>query len=257
MALYFISDLHLDASRPDLAAAFFSYLKNLPEDAEHLYILGDFFEVWIGDDDDDAFHASVIDALKQATDSGACISLLHGNRDFLLGSAFAQMTGTTLLTEPYLLRYGTTPYLLMHGDALCTADTRYMAFRQQVRKPAWQAALLQKPLGERRAIAASLRQDSKRESAAKDEYITDVTQDDVVLQMRQAKVNTLIHGHTHRPAVHHFSVDGEPCTRMVLGDWNHYGFDIRLDENGAKLRRFPITNVQATEIVGEADSIGA
>lgn len=249
MAIYFISDLHLDVARPAVSAAFFNYLENLPADAEHLYILGDFFEVWIGDDDDDPFHNEVSAALARATKAGAAISLLHGNRDFLLGETFARRTGTCLLPDPFLLDYHGKPYLLMHGDSLCTADTRYMEFRQMVRGPAWQQVFLQKSLPERRAIARSLRENSQKEGAQKSEYITDVTPQEVVREMQKAAVDTfvdtLIHGHTHRPAIHHVDIEGRACLRFVLGDWDQYGFDIRLDTDGPQLRRFALDNIHA------------
>jgi len=239
MALYFISDLHLEASRPDISDAFFSYLENLPSDAEHLYILGDFFEVWVGDDDDDVFHNKIIGALASKTASGTTISLMHGNRDFLIGTAFAARTGVTLLPDPFLLEYSGHKYLLMHGDSLCTADTRYMAFRTQVRNPAWQTALLQKSLDERRAIARSLRQASQQEGAEKAEYIMDVTPQEVVEALKTAATQTLIHGHTHRPAIHEIDMS----KRIVLGDWDKAGFDLRIDADHIELRRFPLDDV--------------
>lgn len=248
MALYFISDLHLEASRPDISAAFFDYLENLPADAEHLYILGDFFEVWVGDDDDDGFHNQVIDVLARKTASGTPISLMHGNRDFLLGSRFAQRTGITLLGDPFPLSYGNHAYLLMHGDSLCTADTRYMAFRSQVRNPVWQAALLQKSLDERRAIARSLRQASQKEGAEKAEYIMDVTPQEVIDALRNAGVPALIHGHTHRPAIHDIDTGSGHAKRIVLGDWDRYGFDLRMDADHLELRRFPLKDVTAKTI---------
>jgi UDP-2,3-diacylglucosamine hydrolase len=244
MALYFISDLHLEAQRADISGAFFDYLDQLPQDAEHLYILGDFFEVWVGDDDDDAFHNQVIDALAAKTAAGTHISLMHGNRDFLLGTRFAARSGVTLLPDPFLLDYGNRQYLLMHGDSLCTADARYMAFRTQVRDPAWQAALLQKPLQERRTIARSLRETSQKEGAQKAEYITDVTPQDVVHALQSAGVRTLIHGHTHRPAIHDVDIGSTSGKRIVLGDWDKAGFDLRIDNSSIQLRRFALANVQ-------------
>jgi UDP-2,3-diacylglucosamine hydrolase len=257
MALYFISDLHLEASRPDISDAFFSYLDNLPADAEHLYILGDFFEVWIGDDDDDIFHNQVIDALARKTRAGTRISLMHGNRDFLIGATFAARTGITLLPDPFLLNYSGHSYLLMHGDSLCTADTRYMAFRNQVRNPAWQSALLQKTLDERRAIARSLRQTSQQEGAQKAEYIMDVTPDEVVGALRNAGVTTLIHGHTHRPAIHDIDMGGTAGKRIVLGDWDKAGFDLRIDADGIELRRFALDDTAQKSVYAAVRATGA
>lgn len=265
MALYFISDLHLEASRPDISDAFFCYLDSLPADAEHLYILGDFFEVWVGDDDDDSFHNQVIDALARKTAAGTPVSLMHGNRDFLIGSAFAERTGITLLPDPFLLEYSghnsrCYKYLLMHGDSLCTADTRYMAFRTQVRSPAWQSALLQKSLQERRTIARSLREASQKEGAEKAEYIMDVTPQEVIDALRSAGVHTLIHGHTHRPAIHDVdmgNVDKNSSTsgkRIVLGDWDKAGFDLRIDADHIELRRFPLDDVTRKSPYAETDT---
>lgn len=259
MALYFISDLHLEASRPDISDAFFSYLDNLPADAEHLYILGDFFEVWVGDDDDDSFHNQVIDALARKTAAGTRISLMHGNRDFLIGSAFAERTGVTLLPDPFLLEYASRDahrhkYLLMHGDSLCTADTRYMAFRAQVRSPAWQAALLQKSLQERRAIARSLREASQKEGSEKAEYIMDVTLQEVIDALVTAGVRTLIHGHTHRPAIHDVDTGHARGKRIVLGDWDKAGFDLRIDTDHIELRRFPLDDVTQKSTYAKADT---
>lgn len=250
MALYFISDLHLDAARPDVSAAFFSYLQHLPQDAEHLYILGDFFEVWIGDDAASDLAKAVIDALAKLTHRGIPVSFLHGNRDFLVGADFARDSGISLLSDPYLLSYRGHGYLLLHGDSLCTSDTRYMAFRAQVRDPAWQAAFLGKPIEERAAIARALRENSRKDTAQKDEYITDVTPEAVVDVLRGAGVTTLIHGHTHRPAVHRLQVDDKPATRYVLGDWDRFGFDIRIDGAVVELRRFALDDAQAAKVIG-------
>jgi len=250
MALYFISDLHLDAARPDISAAFFRYLQQLPQDAERLFILGDFFEVWIGDDAASDFSNNIASALTAVTRKGIAVSFLHGNRDFLIGDEFARATGITLLSDPYLLSYHGREYLLMHGDSLCTSDTSYMAFRAQVRNPAWQTAFLGKTIEERTAIARALRENSRKDTAQKAEYITDVTPQAVVDALHAAGAATLIHGHTHRPAVHRFTVDDKPAKRFVLGDWDEFGFDIRIDANTVELRRFALDAVQATEVIG-------
>ena len=250
MAIHFISDLHLDAARPDICNAFFSYLEHLPADVEQLYILGDFFEVWIGDDAVDAFSQQIIDALKSLHERGIAVSFVHGNRDFLIGPAFAALARIQLLPDTFVLHAHGRRFLLMHGDSLCTSDTRYMAFRQQVRTPAWQAELLGKSIPERAAIARGLRENSRSETAQKAEYITDVTPSAVVDAMTAADIDTLIHGHTHRPAVHRFAIGTQPATRYVLGDWDKFGFDIRLTESTVELRRFPLDDCQAATVFG-------
>lgn len=224
MSTLFISDLHLSAERPDITRAFFDFMSGKAQSCEHLYILGDFFEVWIGDDDDDVFAQSIIGALREFSESGKSLYFMCGNRDFLVGDEFARQSGATLLQDPTLIDLYGTPTLLMHGDSLCTGDEEYMAFRTMARSPAWQAELLAKPLAERRAIAQHLRQQSKSMSSMKAEDIMDVTDSEVTRVMQEFGAETLIHGHTHRPAVHSLSNEpNESSRRMVLGDW---GVDI-------------------------------
>ena len=231
MATYLISDLHLDESRPDITRAFFQFLEGPAAGAEALYILGDFFEVWIGDDDDAPLAADVARQLKRYSDRGTAVYLMHGNRDFLLGEGYARRCGATLLPDPSLVTLAGKPVLLMHGDSLCTLDKEYMAFRQQARNPQWQHALLAKPLDERRQIAAQIRSVSKSMNSSKAEDIMDVTPDEVLQVMRDHAVHTLIHGHTHRPARHKLSIDGEPAERIVLGDWGDLGWCIKAEDD--------------------------
>jgi UDP-2,3-diacylglucosamine hydrolase len=235
-----ISDLHLEADRPDLTRAFFDFLETTARGASALYILGDFFNVWIGDDDDEPLGRDVSQALRRLSDSGTAVYLLHGNRDFLLGQRFAQDCGATLIHEPYLLHHGERDYLLLHGDALCTRDSDYMAFRTMVRDPQWQQAFLARPLAERRAFAAQARARSKTMSSNKPDDIMDVTPDEVVRVLDQSGTTALIHGHTHRPAVHELAVNGAPATRIVLGDWGSQGWYLRLAADQAELCEFPI-----------------
>ncbi|MBB5210625.1 UDP-2,3-diacylglucosamine diphosphatase [Microbulbifer hydrolyticus] len=232
MATFLISDLHLDESRPQITRAFYDFLEGPAAGAEALYILGDFFEVWIGDDDDAPLVAEVAQQLRKYSASGPQLYLMHGNRDFLLGEDFARRCGATLLPDPSLVELAGQPVLLMHGDSLCTLDQEYMAFRQQARNPQWQQALLAKPLNERRQIAAQIRAASKSMNSRKAEDIMDVTPDEVVRVMRDHKVRTLIHGHTHRPARHTLTIDGEPAERIVLGDWGDLGWCIRAENTG-------------------------
>ena len=241
MATYLISDLHLDESRPDITRAFFDFLKGPAAGAEALYILGDFFEVWIGDDDDAPLVAEVAQQLQEYAAAGTKVFLMHGNRDFLLGEAFARRCGAELLADPSLVELAGQPVLLMHGDSLCTLDQEYMAFREQARNPQWQQALLAKPLQERRQIAAQIRAVSKSMNSRKAEDIMDVTPEEVVRVMQEHQVHTLIHGHTHRPARHHLELDGEPAERIVLGDWGELGWCIRADADCIELIHWPTT----------------
>ena len=240
MAIRLISDLHLHASRPALGRAFFAYLAHLPADTEALYILGDFFEAWIGDDDDDAFHLQVQEALKQATGRGLPIYFMHGNRDFMVGDAFCAHTGCSLISDPHVLDYQGQRYLLMHGDSLCIDDVQYQQYRAQIRNPDMISMLRAKPLAERREIAKQLRANSQDAAGNKAEDIMDVNQNEVEKQMREHGIHTLIHGHTHRPQVHNFDIDGEPFRRIVLGDWNLLGWEIILSEK-PELHAFAIT----------------
>lgn len=230
MAIRLISDLHLDASRPEIARAFFIYLQRLPEDTEALYILGDFFEAWIGDDDDDAFHLQVQEALKQATAKGLPIYFMHGNRDFMVGEDFCKNTGCSLINDPHIINYQGQRYLLMHGDSLCIDDQQYQQYRAQIRNPDMIAMLRAKPLAERREIAKQLRTNSQEAASNKAEDIMDVNQGEVEKQMREHGIHTLIHGHTHRPNVHNFDINGEPYRRIVLGDWNLLAWEIILTD---------------------------
>ncbi|WP_237055867.1 UDP-2,3-diacylglucosamine diphosphatase [Microbulbifer sediminum] len=240
MSSYLISDLHLDENRPEITRAFFDFLRGRAAGAEALYILGDFFEVWIGDDDDAPLAREVVDELSRYSGTGAELYLMHGNRDFLLGEDFAHRAGGILLPDPTLVTLAGQKVLLMHGDSLCTMDEEYMAFRQQARDPNWQEALLAKPLAERRQIAAQIRAVSKSMNSRKAEDIMDVTPSEVESVMREHGVRTLIHGHTHRPATHTLEIDGEPARRIVLGDWGENGWCIRADKNSLDLLHWPI-----------------
>jgi UDP-2,3-diacylglucosamine hydrolase len=238
--IYFISDLHLEEDRPDLTQAFLAFLGRISGRKTALYILGDFFNLWIGDDDDRPLNETVCAALKTSTAQGLEINLMQGNRDFLLGPAFALRAGANLLAEPHVLRFGDTRCLLMHGDVLCTRDTDYQAFREMVRDPAWQQAFLAKPLAERRAFADQARRQSKAMSSNKADDIMDVSQDAVAQVMQDYRVTTLIHGHTHRPAVHNLDLAGQPARRIVLGDWGDKGWFVEMQGDKFSLAQFPI-----------------
>ncbi|HNG60618.1 MAG TPA: UDP-2,3-diacylglucosamine diphosphatase [Cellvibrionaceae bacterium] len=219
MTAYFISDLHLSEETPQIYEAFKDFLTRL-QAGDDLYILGDFFDAWIGDDEDAPFALEVKETLRRLTQRGVTGYMLPGNRDFLLGETFCRETGLTLLPEEHVITLNGERVLLMHGDSLCTDDTEYMKFRQMVRNPAWQAQVLALPLAQRRAMAAQLRQQSKSLNAMKAEDIMDVNQREVEARMEYWGVSRLIHGHTHRPCQHTFKIAGATAERWVLGDWD-------------------------------------
>jgi UDP-2,3-diacylglucosamine hydrolase len=235
MPTLFISDLHLDPARPQITELFLQFLRDEAPAADQLYILGDFFEVWIGDDDSDPHHARVMAGLHALTRTGVPVYFMHGNRDFLIGDGFMEKTGCRLLIEPTLINLYGVPTLLMHGDTLCTDDTEYQRFRAMVRDPDWQQAFLAKPLDERRAFAAQARSESRSRTLEKAEAIMDVNQQTVEQAMLEHRVSRLIHGHTHRPAIHHFKVGGKALTRIVLGDWYEQKSLLRVDADHALL----------------------
>ncbi|MDM8547323.1 UDP-2,3-diacylglucosamine diphosphatase [Candidatus Venteria ishoeyi] len=222
----FISDLHLDASRPEIIQLFLQLLNCEAKQAEALYILGDLFEFWIGDDEDHEAVQVIKAALKALTQSGVPVFLMHGNRDFLLGEGFCQATGCTLLDEGCVIDLYGTPTVLMHGDSLCTDDVPYQQLRQQLRNPLWQQQVLAKSREERRALALQMRSQSGEANTQKSTDIMDVNADAVkqlFLQHQQQGVKCLIHGHTHRPATHDLVIDGLIMQRIVLGDWYQQG----------------------------------
>ena len=242
----FISDLHLDPARPDIQQAFLNFVANQAKHCRALYILGDFFEVWLGDDDVNAFNSAIIDALQRLT---MPIYLMHGNRDFLLGQRFCTSIGATLLNDPTVIDLHGTPTLLMHGDSLCTADSEYMQVRAMLRSPAFQTDFLSKTLAERQVFANNARQQSQahtqqhsQASAANGSStdIMDVTPIEVERVMAENNVQQMIHGHTHRPARHDLIVEGKPAERIVLGDWDKLGWFISADANGLDLQSFAI-----------------
>jgi len=212
----FISDCHLDPARPEVTTALIQFLQQRANSASRLYILGDLFEVWLGDDDPAAAGQPVIDCL-QALAAKIPVYFMAGNRDFLLGQEFAARVGLTVLSEPQQLQLGTQQVLLIHGDTLCTDDHDYQQFRSMVRTPAWQAEFLGQPLAERQRIAAQLRSDSAEAMTQKTLEIMDVNPQAVRECFQQYSVDTIIHGHTHRPALHQYE---KSLLRYVLGDWN-------------------------------------
>ncbi len=216
-----ISDLHLRSNCPETTKLFQNFLVRHASHAEALYILGDLFEYWAGDDDlDDAFHQEICAALRELSRRGTRIFIMHGNRDFLMREQFAAACSASLLPDPALIDLYGTPTLLTHGDALCTDDTDYQAFRSQVRNPAWQQQFLAQPLAQRKALIEQAREQSKTEKRYKTAEIMDVNPDAVSALLRQFNYPRLVHGHTHRPARHNAVVDGHAVERWVLGDWD-------------------------------------
>lgn len=241
MTTLFISDLHLEESRPDITRAFLAFLGEKATGAESLYILGDFFEAWIGDDERTPLQEQVAGALRQLSDSGTRLFLMHGNRDFLIGEDFCARAGATLLDDPTVIDLYGTPTLLMHGDSLCTADVEYQKFRANMRNPQWQQMILQRPLKDRQQMARQLREISMAKNQGKEEFIMDVTPEEVVKDMEHHGVQRMIHGHTHRPAVHDLIANGQPARRIVLGDWdqNVWWLEARPDDEPA-LKKQPL-----------------
>lgn len=220
MTTLFISDLHLEESRPDITEAFLGFLDGKASGVDQLYILGDFFEAWIGDDERTPLQEQIATALRKLRDSGTRIFLMHGNRDFLIGQDFCDRAGATLLDDPTVIDLYGTPTLLMHGDSLCTADVEYQKFRANMRNPQWQQMILQRPLKDRQQMARQLREISMAKNQGKEEFIMDVTPEEVVKDLETYGVQRMIHGHTHRPAVHELTANGSPAKRIVLGDWD-------------------------------------
>lgn len=235
MATLFISDLHLDSRRPAVVDLFLRFLTQKADHAESLYILGDLFEVWIGDDDDSALGQQVMAGLKGLGEKSVPVYLMVGNRDFLLGDAFAAASSATLLKDPWVVNLYGIPTLLMHGDTLCTDDVAYQQFRTRVRSSEWQSDMLARPLAERRVIAKQLRDDSQQATQEKLPTITDVNAQAVMDIMEAYGVRRLIHGHTHRPAIHDWIMRGELAQRIVLGDWYNQGSVLYCDVSGCRL----------------------
>lgn len=237
MSTLFIADLHLDDARLQITGLFERYLaSDEARKASAVYILGDLVEAWIGDDDDAELPSRIARATRALRDSGVPVYFMVGNRDFLLGEAFAERAGLTLLDDGVVHDIEGTPTLLMHGDVLCTDDVAYQTVRAQVRTDAWKQQILSMSLEARRAFAANARNDSKAKTGSTDETIMDANQQAVEEAMRKAGVRRLVHGHTHRPAVHDFTLDGAPAQRIVLGDWYDHGSVLRIDGDLVELR---------------------
>jgi UDP-2,3-diacylglucosamine hydrolase len=232
---YFISDLHLSADRDDINQCLFTFLREQAPQAEALYVLGDLFEVWIGDDDQNAFTLGIAQAFNTLSQLGVPIYFIHGNRDFLVRQRFAKQAGFSILPEQTLIDLYGEPTLIMHGDELCTKDVDYQAFRKKARSWWWPRLMLCLPLSLRREIANKGRETSKNKQSNLSAEIMDVTQDEVQKYMHKFQVKTLIHGHTHRPAIHHITIDGKAAQRIVLGDWYEQGSVLKASKQGLEL----------------------
>ncbi|MCH7833587.1 MAG: UDP-2,3-diacylglucosamine diphosphatase [Proteobacteria bacterium] len=235
MTTLFVSDLHLEAGRPEIGDQFLAFLAGEASRADALYILGDLFEVWVGDDDPNTHYAVIKQALRELVDNGVTTYFMHGNRDFMIGNVFARETGVRILSDPYPVDFYGDKVLLSHGDALCIDDVQYQNARRITRDPEWQAMMLAKPLAERLTIAKHLRAESIAHGAMIDQSITDVNQDEVLRVVRDHGVDVLLHGHTHRPAVHAIDLGDRVAKRIVLGDWYEQGSVVRWDESGPEL----------------------
>ena len=232
---YFISDLHLSADRDDINQCFFRFLREEASKAEALYVLGDLFEVWIGDDDQNSFTLSIAKAFNVLKQSGVPIFFIHGNRDFLIRQRFAKQAGFEILPEQVVINLYGKPTLIMHGDELCTKDIDYQNFRKKARSWWWPRLMLLLPLATRKKLASRGRELSKKNQAKLSEDIMDVTPEDVVSSMLSHNVKQMIHGHTHRPAIHQLNLNGQPAKRIVLGDWYDQGSVLKASKEQTQL----------------------
>jgi UDP-2,3-diacylglucosamine hydrolase len=241
MKRIFISDLHLDETSPELAQSFFDFLAKYCQDIDELYILGDFFEVWLGDDNVSPFNQSVIEALSRLT---CKVYIMHGNRDFLIGQSFCQAANVSLLDDPTIVELASGPALLIHGDSLCTNDVGYIKARSILRSKDFQEDFLSKPIVEREAIAKQIRGESEQLTRETADDIMDVTPEEVVKVMQDNEVRVLIHGHTHRPAVHRVDLGDFTGKRFVLGDWHTSMQYLEADDDKISLKLWECTHAQ-------------
>ena len=239
MTTWFASDLHLDPATPDIARRFLAFLAGPAREAEALYLLGDLFEAWLGDDDPEPAHRVVIDALARLAGADTRIYVMRGNRDFLIGERFCADAGAVLLEDPAIVTIHGKRALLSHGDGLCVDDGAYQRLRALVRDPAVQAGFMRLRLETRRKLAGEARAGSKAHLAVASEYITDVNAAAVETLMKTAGIDLLIHGHTHRPEVHRLGPEGSEGTRIVLGDWHATAKLLQWDESGWRLLACP------------------
>ncbi|MEQ5307668.1 MULTISPECIES: UDP-2,3-diacylglucosamine diphosphatase [Providencia] len=239
MSTYIIADLHLSEDEPAITAGFINFIQQQAIHAESLYILGDFFNYWVGDDDANPLHQLVANELKQLTERGIPCYFIHGNRDFLIGKRYAKQCGMTILPQETLLELYDKRILILHGDTLCTDDAAYQNYRKKVHTPWIQRVFLLLPLFIRRRIAQKMRQNSQYASSMKAESIMDVNSQAVIDALQRHQVQWMIHGHTHRPAIHEINIGGKLHYRGVLGAWHHEGSAFVINEQGIELTFFP------------------
>jgi UDP-2,3-diacylglucosamine hydrolase len=239
MTTLFISDLHLEADRPDIGEQFLKFLKTDASEADDLYILGDLFEAWVGDDDPNTHYFTIKRALRKLVDGGIPVYFMHGNRDFMIGGGFANETGVKILKDPCKVSMYGQKVLLSHGDKLCTDDVQYQKIRKMTRDPEWQATMRAKPLKDRLRMAAEARRQSLEQTLNLSMNIMDVNQKAVAEVIRKNNVDVLLHGHTHRPGVHTVDLGNRKAKRIVLGDWYTQGSVVRWDSRGPKLEKMP------------------
>ena len=239
MARLFASDLHLDSSAPEAIDQFLSFIRDYASHADALYLLGDVFETWVGDDESERDKTRVCHALHELTSGGVPCFFLHGNRDFLLGRDFASRTGGTLLPDPVVAEFDGERVLLTHGDALCVDDLAYQELRTVVRNPDWQRRFLSLPLEDRERIAGQARKGSREHTSRTVPVVMDVNQHAVEAAYRSTRTRRMIHGHTHRPGVHDTVVDGKPAQRIVLGAWYEQGSYLHYQDGKYELRELP------------------
>jgi UDP-2,3-diacylglucosamine hydrolase len=239
MARLFVSDVHLDSGAPQATEQFLSFLHEQASQAEALYILGDLFEAWVGDDDEDPGNERVCRALRELTTAGVACFALHGNRDFLLGEGFCARSGCRVLSDPVIAQLDGERVLLTHGDALCTDDHPYQELRSIVRDRTWQRRFLALPRAHREALADEAREGSRRHTARTVPDIMDVNSAAVAAAFRAARVRRIVHGHTHRPGVHQLEIDGQPAQRIVLGAWYEQGSYLRYERGRYQLCTLP------------------
>ncbi|WP_413284154.1 UDP-2,3-diacylglucosamine diphosphatase [Vibrio sp. MA40-2] len=233
MTTLFISDLHLTPSRPDITKSFNKFMKTQAVNADALYVLGDLFEFWVGDDDKSTFNQSIKSEFKALTQAGVPCYFIKGNRDFLVGKRFEQETGMQILDDATLIDLYGQKAVILHGDTLCTDDVKYQAFREKVHQPWLQSVYNCLPLFVKKKIVAKVQSDIGQDKKAKSLDIMDVNQQEVETVLEQYQCDLMIHGHTHRPNIHHFNInDHTPCTRIVLGDWYSQSSILKYDQNG-------------------------
>lgn len=239
MATWFISDLHLAPEETAITAGFLDFMLE-PQAGDELYILGDFFNYWIGDDFQHPYIDQIKHVLKATSDRGVNLFFMHGNRDFLIGEDFCKETGCTLLEDPTLIQLGGEPALLMHGDSLCTKDEAYMQFRSMARNPEWQKEFLSKTIEERVTFAQQARDESQSSNSMKDDTIMDVTPEEVDKILVKHNCQRMIHGHTHRPAIHNWQHTNQDLERIVLGDWYKKGWYLKVEGSTFDLVEFDL-----------------